>query len=146
MNLFNFFRKKDKKPETGYPEDLMSNVCWAFYGGAYSSEEDFVRAVIQYHTELDGAEWHPNQLVLQSKEVTILYTYWDENVEEEVEEDFSLVADKGFFTAGELLFKIHNKVVENLENDDHHFFEGLSLFTGNNNGTNIPYYMLIQGC
>ncbi|MDR1403601.1 MAG: hypothetical protein LBJ60_07880 [Tannerellaceae bacterium] len=146
MSIFNLFRGKDKSREAGYPKELMTDVYWAFYGGTYSSEKDFVQAVDKYHTELERkAEWRPGEVALQSKEVIILYSYWDENEDDEVEADFSLVADKNFFTAGELLFKIHNKVVENLQDDDHHFFEGLTLYTENGHETHIPGYALMQG-
>ncbi|MGE8427973.1 hypothetical protein [Sphingobacterium paramultivorum] len=42
------------------------------------------------------------------------------------------VKDYQFFTTAELLFKIHNQVHEKLKDDDHHFFEGLELWTGEN--------------
>lgn len=137
------FGKKEKNPPTGYPKEVMSNTRWAFYGGKYASQEDFVRAVTQYQTDMK-TEWDPEQIVLPYKEVTILYEYRDEDEEDQTEEDFNLTADKDFFTAGELLFKIHNQVVEKLENDDHHFFEGLILLSDDDN-TGIPCYMLSQG-
>ena len=57
----------------------------------------------------------------------------------------TLTADDGAsFTAGELLFKLHNAVVEHLRENDHHFFEGLTL-TGWDQDGKVPVYQLGQG-
>jgi hypothetical protein len=40
----------------------------------------------------------------------------------------TLTAEDGkAFTSGELMFSLHNAVVEQLSKVDHHFFEGLEL-------------------
>lgn len=129
-----------------YPKKLMSGIYWGFHGGKYESLEEFVQAVIDYNKDF-GKKWLPNEIVLACTNVTVQYSYWDENEEDEVEEDFNLVADdKSGFTAGELLYKIHNQVVEKLEDDDHHFFEGLTLWDGENySNPNAPLYFLNQG-
>lgn len=57
-----------------------------------------------------------------------------------------IAANGKFFTIGELLYKIHNVVCDNLENDDHVYFEGLDLWEGEHpNYPNIPLYFLQQG-
>lgn len=129
-----------------FPEELMSKILWGFYGGKYESREKFIQAVTDYNKKF-GKEWTPNETTLTYTNVTIQYSYWDEDEEDEVEEDFNLVADdKSGFTAGELLYKIHNQVVEKLEDDDHHFFEGLTLWDGENySNPNAPLYFLNQG-
>lgn len=122
-------KKKAHPKKEKYPTTIMDEVRWAFYGGQYATIEEFVKAVQEYHEELDTAkEWQPEEMVLRCKEVTIQYEYWDEEEDEETEEDFRLTADGDSFTAKELLFKIHNRVVEHLEDEDRHFFEGLSLY------------------
>jgi hypothetical protein len=129
-----------------YPEELMSNIYWGFYGGRYDSYTQFVKEITTYNKDLNN-EWNPYETVLNCKEVTVQYSYWDENEEDEIEEDFNLLADNQTnFSAGELLFKIHNQVVEKLENEDHHFFEGLTLWEGENySNPNAPLYFLNQG-
>ena len=101
-----------------------------------------MKAVQEYHEELDADGWQPEEVVLACKEVTVQYAYWEE--EDETEEDFRLTADGDGFTAGELLFKIHNRVVGHLENEDHHFFEGLSLYK-DAAPENRPFYFLGLG-
>jgi hypothetical protein len=129
-----------------YPKELMSEVYWGFYGGKYTFVSKFITEVINYNRKFDK-EWNPDEIVLNSKEATIQYYYWDDDTEEEIEDDFNLVADtQSGFTAGELLYKIHNQVVDKLENEDHHFFEGLTLWEGENySNPNAPLYFLNQG-
>ena len=125
-----------------YPEEIMSNICWGFYGGKYDSREKFIQSVSEYNKDLNK-EWFPDETVLNCKNVSVQYSYWDEEEDDEIEEDFELVADNtSGFTAGELLFKIHNQVVDKLEDEDHHFFEGLTLWEGN---PQMPLYFLNQG-
>lgn len=127
------------------PQEIMSNVYWGFYGGKYQTLEAFVEQVKLYNEDF-GIDWNPDEIVFEKKTLSVQYSYWDEKTDEEVEEDFDLHADKGAFTAGELLFKIHNQVVEKLEDDDHHFFEGLTLWEGENYGNpRAPLYFLNQG-
>jgi hypothetical protein len=123
----------------------MSNVYWGFYGGKYTSMSKFIQEVINYNKDFN-VEWNPDETVLAVSSVTVQYSYWDEE-EDETEEDFDLVADNtSGFTAGELLYKTHNKVVDRLENEDHHFFEGLTLWEGENySNPGTPLYFLNQG-
>ena len=129
-----------------YPQELMSNIYWGFYGGKYESREKFIQSVNEYNKGFNNA-WFPDETVLACTSVSIQYSYWNEQDEDEIEEDFELFADnKSGFTAGDLLYKIHNKVVDRLEDEDHHFFEGLTLWEGENyNNPDVPLYFLNQG-
>jgi hypothetical protein len=129
-----------------YPKEIMTNVYWGFYGGKYDSYAQFIKEVTTYNKDFN-LEWNPDETVLAVSSVTVQYSYWGEDEDDETEEDFNLVADDASgFTAGELLYKIHNKVVGRLENEDHHFFEGLTLWAGENYGNpNAPLYFLNQG-
>ncbi len=127
------------------PVQIMSNVYWGFYGGKYKTKNEFITEVIKYNKNLNNP-WNPDEIILNLKVVTIQYSYWDDNEEEEIEDNFDLYAEASTFTSGELLFEIHNHVVERLEDDDHHFFEGLTLWDGENYGNpNVPLYFLNQG-
>ncbi len=129
-----------------YPEELMTKISWAFYGGQYESLEKFIQEVTDYNKNLNK-EWHPNESILACSDVTVQYSYWDDDEEDEVEDDFNLIAEnKSGFTTGELLFKIHNQVVDKLENEDNHFFEGLTLWEGENySNPQAPLYFLNIG-
>lgn len=137
-------KKKARAKKEKYPKEIMKDVRWAFYGGQYDTIGEFVKAVQEYHEELDADGWQPEEVVLECKEVTVQYSYWDEEEEDETEEDFRLTADGDSFTAGELLFKIHNRVVGHLEEEDRHFFEGLSLYK-DAAPENTPFYFLNLG-
>jgi hypothetical protein len=129
-----------------YPKELMTDLNWGFYGGKYESREKFICEVTDYNNNLDN-EWIPDEIVLSHANVTIQYSWWDEGEDDDIEEDFNLVSDSQLgFTAAELLYKIHNHVVDKLEDVDHHFFEGLTLFEGENySNPNALLYFLNQG-
>lgn len=137
-------KKKAHAKKEKYPKEIMKDVRWAFYGGQYNTVEEFMKEVQEYHEELDANGWQPDKVVLECKVVTIQYTYWHEEEEDETEEDFKLTADGNGFSAGELLFKIHNRVVGHLEEEDRHFFEGLSLYN-DAAPEDSPFYFLELG-
>ena len=132
-----------------YSKQLMSEVYWGFYGGKYNSREEFIQEVTEYNKEL-SKEWNSNETVLNCPNVTIQYSYWNNDKNNVEEIDFDLEADnQSCFTAGELLFKIHNQVVDVLEEDDFRFFEGLTLWKRNRNRKNnihfgAPLYFINQ--
>ena len=132
-----------------YPKQLMSEVYWGFYGGRYNSREEFIQEVTEYNKELNK-EWNPNETVLNCPNVTIQYSYWNNDKNNIEEIDFDLGADNpSGFTAGELLYKIHNQVVNILEDDDFRFFEGLTLWKRKRSRKNtihagMPLYFINQ--
>ena len=111
-----------------YPKQLLSEVHWGFYGGRRPCQEEFIQEVTEYNKELNK-EWNPNDTVLNYPNVTILYSYWNTKRNNVEEKSFDLAAsNQSGFTAGELMYKIHNQVVDRLENEDFRFFEGLTLW------------------
>ena len=129
-----------------YQKELMTGIYWGFYGGKYNSLEEFISAVDEYNYEFD-VKWNPNEIALATSNVTILYSYWDYEMEDEIEVFFDLAADNAVsFTVGELLFKVHNQVVDNLESGPHHLFEGFLLRKRiYNKNINRPFYYINQG-
>lgn len=130
-----------------YPEEIMHDVAWSFVGMQYRSQKQFIEAVNDYNEKLGTTgRWNPYATAIQCKEVTIQYSYWSDEEDEEVEEDFNLVSTTSAFTNAELLFRIHNFVVDKLKYEDNHFFEGLTLWEGENPSSfNAPLYFLMQG-
>ena len=128
-----------------YSKELMSNIYWGFYGGKYNSREVFIQEVVEYNTDL-GKVWNPDEIVLDCQNVTIQYSYWNNDKNNAEEKDFDLVSDNPTgFTSGELLFKIHNEVVDQLEKEDYRFFEGLTLWKRkNNDDSDTPLYFINQ--
>jgi hypothetical protein len=124
--------------ETGkakrYPREVMHDVHWSFRGPKFRSRAKFVEAVRQYYEDLgaDGdwqpGDWRPDEVVLRAARVRVSPDVADTSWEEDPIAE--LTADDGeAFTAGELLFKVHNAFVALLRNGDHVFFEGFTLAT-----------------
>lgn len=132
-----------------FQSQILQNILWNFNEQEFSSIENFRIALQDYNEKIAGERISENldKSILRTNKIAVQYEYWDENIEDTIEPDFLLHADNGeFFTSIELLFKIHNYVSEKLRKDDHHFFEGLELWTGENpNYPDIPLYFLQQG-
>ena len=128
------------------PDDLiMDDIFWSFIGGQYALQESFIKELVQYNLEINQHTINPYEIVLKSSEVMVLFSYEDEDGEEGLDE-FRLKANSGEgFTLGELLFKIHNQVVEYLEDLDDHFFEGLLNMGAHDDFPDIPFYYLYLG-
>lgn len=128
---------------------MMKDVLWNFEKEKFPSLEKFKEALIKYNETIKGEPSKINleENVLNTKQVVIQYSCWDEQEEDEIEPSFLLEADNNsFFSAGELLFKVHNQVRDQLKDEDHKFFEGFDLWEGENpNYPDVPLYFLEQG-
>lgn len=132
-----------------HPKRLMNDVLWNFKDKAYSSVPEFIIAVMKYNENIFGEdfEFDTDKKALESPTVVIQYSYWDDELEDDMEPDFLLNAANGqFFTQGELLYKVHQRVREKLQDQDHSFFEGFLLWEGENpNNPDVPLYFVMQG-
>jgi hypothetical protein len=135
---------KQRKKSPSYPRELLGDVPWSFTDPPFPSREAFVQAVADYYRELEWeSEWRPDEVVLRSPRVRVIVEYWDDPGE--LEAELTADGEKGF-TAGELLFKIHNAFAPQLSEGDHHFFEGLELVeTHNANPNEPPVYEVMTG-
>lgn len=126
------------------PLRALRDVCWSFVGAPFADRAEFDAAVRQYQIRIRKRDsWRPDAVALPAGQVAIRYRCWQGD--EQLETVVVLAADDGAaFTAGELLFKVHNAVVERLRDLDHHFFEGLVL-DGWMPETGVPRYTLRQG-
>lgn len=107
------------------PETLFDDLSWGFYGSIETSFDEFCKEVLEYQREVaENDSWDPTEIVLSVKEVKIVYT--PHFLEDDRVVDLTSESDAGF-SAGELLYKLHIAVVEELEDRDHHFLEGLTL-------------------
>ncbi len=127
------------------PNDfLMADILWSFTGGKRSSQEAFKEELVRYNLEVGKREIDPDEIVEESGEVIVLLAYEDEDGDRVGE--FRLTADNGeSFTLGEILYKIHNHVVECLDGLDYHFFEGLLDNGPHEQYPDIPFYYLNLG-
>jgi hypothetical protein len=126
------------------PQRVMGEVYWAFTGSPFARRREFDAKVREYQIAICGEDtWRPKAVVIPAGRIVVQYRCWEGD--ELLEPVVPLVADNGAsFTAGEVLFKLHNAVVEQLRGIAHHFFEGLSLVNPQGPG-GAPLYLLRQG-
>jgi hypothetical protein len=109
-----------------YPPELLSGVSWVFRGPAFDDRATFDAAVAEVQHPGRKGLWRPENVVLHTGRVRV-----SPDVAWYLTEDHptvELAADNGeSFTAGELLFKVHNAFVAHLRQMDHKYFEGLTL-------------------
>ncbi len=126
------------------PKQVMDEVYWSFTGTVSSDIAAFNHQVQQYQISIkDENTWRPEEVVIPCPKIRVLYMCWQDG--DQVEPIIELTSDNGkSFSAGELLFKVHNAVVEKLREIDHHFFEGFCL-SSRQSSHKAPLYILSQG-
>lgn len=133
-----------KTTDPELPRQVLPELCWSFIGPAFSSRSDFEDAVRAYQVLIRKRDdWRPETVVLPRAAVRVRYQCLrdDELADAEV---LLTSRDGSPFTAGELLFLVHNAVIADLREMNHHFFEGLSL-AGHPAAGEPPTYRLEQG-
>jgi hypothetical protein len=118
-----------------YPKELFRNVYWTFLEPTFTDQNSFRDRLKEYHKgigykgKLPPIKWE--EVCLEAKEVVMQYAIFPEAEYDEIKEpQKKLTADNGkSFKAKELLFKMHNAICEEVANQDHHFFEGLTFAT-----------------
>jgi len=125
-------------------EVALGDVAWRFVGGAFSDLDSFESSLRQYQERFGEAiGFEPGELAILAPAIRVQYMCWDG--EEQTYPIVTLAAKNGVaFSVGDLLFQLHNAVVEKLENIDHHYFEGLVLVSSQA-GNQPPLYTLCQG-
>lgn len=108
--------------------EILVHTLWSFTGDRFVDQSAFSEEVRQYQIDITGKDqWRPDLIVVPVPSVQVAYEYWNDDGDQ-IEDVLRLVSTNGRdFTSLELLFQIHNAVVENVCDDDHHFFEGLTL-------------------
>jgi hypothetical protein len=109
-----------------YPPEVLWGVSWTFRGQPFTDRAAFDAAVAEFQSPEHGSVWRPDEVVLRSARVFVspdVHWYLTED-----DPTTEIAADNGeSFTAGELLFKVHNRFVGELRQMDHKYFEGFSL-------------------
>jgi hypothetical protein len=108
-----------------YPPTLLQDIAWTFRGPAFEDRTDFDVAVAEFQDPDDTEVWRPGEVILRAGRVRVSPdVHWYLGDHPTIE----LAADNGeSFTAGELLFKVHNAFVAELRQMDHKYFEGFTL-------------------
>jgi uncharacterized protein (TIGR02996 family) len=135
-----------EEADAARPQRLLEGIYWSFMGKPFTVQADFDAAVGREQVEVIWENnWNPGEIVLPHPRVAVRYMCWQGD--RQLWPVLKLTSDNGeFFTAGELLFKIHNAVVKQLRKIDHHFFEGLVLEQGKDSiSDEPPLYRMRQG-
>jgi hypothetical protein len=130
-----------REKEEDLPRKVLAGLSWAFGGPTFPSRGEFDAAVRA--SAHDEDTWAPDEVVIPRPHVKVMYITWvgDEQVEPEVD---LTTDDGGPFTAGELMFKLHNAITAAVSNIDHRYFEGLTLMRAVD-PNEVPLYHLRQG-
>ncbi len=124
---------------------MLENIGWSFIGSKYTDRSSFESEFIEYQRELHDAKYDETflgELVILEPEICI--HYWCYDGEEQIEPIIKLKAENGLaFTVSDLMYQLHNSVVQQLNSLDHYFFEGLEKSHKQYNGPTI--YKLRQG-
>lgn len=131
--------------QTALPPKVMAKTIWTHSGARFTDAALFSEAVRQDQIQILGKDnWRPDEEVIPVPRVTMHFFHWSED-DEELESIVDIVGANGkAILALELLFQVHNAVVELVGNDDHHFFEGLHLMEPPQDASQ-PHYMLHLG-
>jgi hypothetical protein len=131
-------------PRAALPNQVLGGVYWSFIGAPFADRADFDDEVRRYQIDIGGKDtWQPDEVVIPCHRIRVVYMCWQGG--EQIEPVIDVASDNGVsFTAGELLFKLHNAVVEQLRDINHHFFEGLSLHP-HQSAQKPPLFILRQG-
>jgi hypothetical protein len=122
----------------------MGDVLWSFNSEPFANRAEFEAKVRQYQINIARKDtWRPDQVVIPCGRIRLGYLCWEGG--EQIEPVVELPSSNGqSFTAGELLFQIHNAVVVQLRETNHRYFEGLCLARQPAPGE-VPLYHLRQG-
>jgi len=117
------------------PNELFKEVYWTFFEPVFENQNAFRDRLKEYHKglgykgKLPPIKWE--EVCLESPKLVLQYVLFPKTEDEEITEPQILIeADNGKnFKPKELLFKMHNALVEVLKDEDYHFFEGLTFST-----------------
>lgn len=173
--LFRAKKKEVKKEEPAKkrrydPDNVLSDIVWAFNRKPYDSQIDFDREIECYQKDIlkSKAYWKGDDLVINEPEIEIMYEAWirgldDLKSNEELHEDEADVFDEsngedGFFqveisarlqaangrsfSALDILYQMEHQL-SNKELGDHIFFEGFRRAQDYNGP--LPLYYMICG-
>ena len=116
----------------------LQDVAWSFVGEPFADRAAFEAELKQ--AQSSPATFEPGEIAILSPSIRVAYMCWEGD--EQLHPVVSLTAQNGLaFTTGDLMFQLHDAVVELLREIDHHFFEGLAFVEAGP----PPLYRMRQG-
>lgn len=117
--LSNFLKEWEKSSRV----EILTDISWSFEGEKFDSLEDFNFAIKNAHWDRPD-KWKPDEKVIRVGKVCLIYEAYAEG--RHGQHQCILRADDGkTFSTLELMYKMHNHLVEALKHDSHHYFEGM---------------------
>ena len=131
------------------PQSILGQICWSFAARSdYDTASEFGAAVLQYQIDITGNRngWEPNEIILSFCRVGIHWEGLDREQNEMINK-YDIVessSSKGF-TSLDLLYKVHQIMVEDCRLMDHCFFEGFDFVKVPDKSSGIVEYGVSQG-
>ncbi|MES2041188.1 MAG: hypothetical protein V4495_25500 [Pseudomonadota bacterium] len=126
----------------------MKDIAWSFSEPPPATPELLVEAVSQYNKSIECAfERHLLTELTPYTQLDIVYQYWVQQPDSswlDIEAVVSVGAGIHKLSNAEILWTLHNAAYAHLKNDDHHYFEGLSVLK-NHIRPNVPAFEVSLG-
>lgn len=136
------------------PQRIMQNIYWTFSKGSIPDANTFAIEVATYHQAVSGRAFPFNwdEIVFDHPKIDVQYVIYIENSDDDDDENLDytepfveLTANNlQSFTLRELLHKINQGVVGDLQDKDNCYFEGL-IYSGQENDSGVPIYFMVTG-
>jgi hypothetical protein len=131
-------------PSRAVPPVVLGRVQWAFVGTPFRTQNAFSKAVRTFQVEQGSStdEWEPGLAAVQAPRLVVEYMAPD--VSSWTMQQVHLTAsNEQFFSNGELLFQLHNAIVEQVRDGDLVYLQGLELVAAQG-PADAPLYRLRQ--
>lgn len=121
-----------------YPNWLLADVAWSFSQDIPDSPADLVVKVEQYNNAISDEAFDKTLLMAESpfNKLNVMYQYaemrvvggpYDDVEWVDIEKKVTIDGNCKRLTYGEILWQVHKAAYADVLDQDHHFFEGLSL-------------------
>ncbi|MEO2281031.1 hypothetical protein [Pseudoalteromonas pernae] len=102
---------------------VLNHIGWSFSGEKFDEIDSFRNELIAFQVD-DFLESELDEICFLASFISV--SYWCYEGESQIDKTVEIHSDNGIsFTALEVLYKLHNSIVLDLDEIDHHFFEGL---------------------
>lgn len=104
-------------------KSVLNNISWSFIGNKFDDINTFKNDLIEYQGE-HSIDLNLDEICFLASYISI--DYWCYDGENQITKTVEIHSDNGIsMTPLEVLYKLHNLTVQDLDGIDHHFFEGL---------------------
>ena len=104
-------------------KNVLNNISWSFIGDKFDNADEFRKELIE--CQIDSfIDSEIDEICFLAP--SILISYWCYEGDNQIDKSVVIHANNGASLSSlEVLFKLHNLTVQDLDEIDHHFFQGL---------------------